>query len=79
MLAFPSNHYKEKAIRNKSTPKLGAYDTSTVDQTPAEDKKPNDINTDKTMESGIKSPQCGETHGLKFWLWKIVEMMKKAW
>lgn len=54
-------------------------DTSTVDQTPAEDKKPDDINTDKPEDSGIKSPQCGETHGLNLWLRKIVEMMKKAW
>lgn len=54
-------------------------DTSTVDKTPTEDKKQDDINTDKTKESAIKSPQCGETQGLKFWLWKIVEMMKKAW
>ena len=46
-------------------------DTSTVDKTPAEDKKLDDINTDKTKDSGIKSPQCGEAHGLKFWLWKI--------
>ena len=54
-------------------------DTSTVDQTPTGDKKQDDINPDKTKESAIKSPQCGETHGLKFWLWEIVEMMKKAW
>ena len=54
-------------------------DTSTVDKTPTEDKKPDDINTDKTKESGIKSPQCGETHGLKFLVWKIVEVIRKAW
>ena len=54
-------------------------DTSTVDKTPAEDKKLDDINTDKTKDSGIKSPQCGEMKGLKFWVWKIVEVMKKAW
>lgn len=53
-------------------------DTSTVDKTPTEDKKQDYINTDKTKEPGTKSPQCGETHGLKFWLWKIVEMMKKT-
>ena len=46
-------------------------DTSIVDKTSAEDKKLDDINTDKTKDSGIKSPQCGETHGLKFWLWKF--------
>lgn len=54
-------------------------DTSTVDKTPTEDKKQEHIDTDKTNDSGIKSPQCGETHGLKFWVGKIVEMMKKAW
>ena len=54
-------------------------DTSSVDKTPTEDKKQEHINTDKTMESGIKSPQCGEMKGLKFWVWKIVEVMKKAW
>lgn len=46
-------------------------DTGTGDKTSEEDKKLDDINTDKTKDSGIKSPQCGETHGLKFWLWKI--------
>ena len=54
-------------------------DTSTVDKTTKEDKKQDDNNPDKTKESAIKSPQCGETHGLKFGLWKIIEMMKKAW
>lgn len=54
-------------------------DTSTVDKTPEEDKKLDDFNTDKTKDSGIKSPQCGEKKGLKFWVWKIVEVMKKAW
>lgn len=46
-------------------------DTSIVDKTSAEDKKPGDMNTDKIKDSGIKSPQCGETNGLKFWLWKF--------
>lgn len=46
-------------------------DTSTVDKTPEEDKKLDDFNTDKTKDSGIKSPQCGEKKGLKFWVWKI--------
>lgn len=46
-------------------------DTGTVDKTLEEDKKPDDINTDKTKDSGIKSPQCGEKKGLKFWVWKI--------
>ena len=46
-------------------------DTGTVDKTSEEDKKLDDINTDKTKDSGIKSPQCGEKKGLKFWVWKI--------
>ena len=46
-------------------------DTSIVDKTSEEDKKLDDIDTNKTKDSGIKSPQCGETHGLKFWLWKF--------
>lgn len=46
-------------------------DTSTVDKSPTEDKEQEHINTDKTKDSGIKSPQCGETKGLKFWVWKI--------
>ena len=54
-------------------------DTGTVDKTPAEDKKLDDIDTNKAKDSGIKSPQCGEMKGLKFWVWKIVEVMKKAW
>lgn len=54
-------------------------DTSTVDKTPEEDKKLDDIDTNKTKDSGIKSPQCGEKKGMKFWVWKIVEVMKKAW
>lgn len=29
MLAFPSNHYKEKIRGRKSTPKLSAYNIST--------------------------------------------------
>ena len=54
-------------------------DTSTVDKIPTEDKKQEHIDTDKTNDSGIKSPQCGETKGLKFLVWKIVEVIRKAW
>lgn len=54
-------------------------DTSTVDKAPTEDKKQEHIDTDKIKDSGIKSPQCGEIKRLKFWVWKIVEVMKKAW
>lgn len=50
-------------------------DTSTVDQTPAEDKKPDDINPEKTMESGIKSPQCGETNKLILWFQRFLHMV----
>ncbi len=54
-------------------------DTSTVDKTPEEDKKLDDINTDKTKDSGIKSPQCGEAHRLMVRLRKVIESIGKAW
>lgn len=50
-------------------------DTSTVDKTPAEDKKPDDINTDKTMDPRIKSPQCGETNKLILWFQKFLHLV----
>lgn len=54
-------------------------DTSTVDKTSEEDKKLDDINTDKTKDSGIKSPQCGEAHRLMVRLRKVIESIGKAW
>ena len=50
-------------------------DTSTVDKAPTEDKKPDYINTDKTKDSGIKSPQCGETNKLILWFQKFLHMV----
>lgn len=54
-------------------------DTGTVDKTSEEDKKLDDINTDKTKDSGIKSPQCGEAHRLMVRLRKVIESIGKAW
>lgn len=54
-------------------------DTGTVDKTPAEDKKLDDIDTNKTKDSGIKSPQCGEAHRLMVRLRKVIESIGKAW
>ena len=51
MLAFPSNHYKEKAIRNKSTPKLGAYTKCRISPTK---NAPKDSASEAFLESFIQ-------------------------